>query len=83
MMTVYEERGLERGLARGLEKGREEGRIRGKQEAVLKVLEVRFAAVPEEVRAAIGSVSTDAELDELLQSAACIEALSELFVKPR
>jgi hypothetical protein len=59
----------EEGLQRGLQKGRQEGEIHSRRQALLDVLEVRFARIPEGLREALSGVSELDRLEKLLKVA--------------
>jgi hypothetical protein len=53
----------------GLQKGRQEGEIHSRRQALLDVLEVRFAPIPEGLREALSGVSELDRLEKLLKVA--------------
>jgi hypothetical protein len=59
----------EEGLQKGLQKGRQEGEIHSRRQALLDVLEVRFAPLPEGLREALSGVSALDRLERLLKVA--------------
>ena len=65
--------GLHEGIALGEERGEARGEARGRAEearrAVLRVLDRRFGAVPERVRAALGHTEAVERLERLLDQA--------------
>jgi hypothetical protein len=63
------EEGLQKGLQTGLQKGRQEGEIHSRRQALLDVLEVRFAPLPEGLREALSGVSELDRLEKLLKVA--------------
>jgi len=53
----------------GLQRGRQEGEIHSRRQALLDVLEVRFAPIPEGLREALSGVSELDRLEKLLKVA--------------
>ncbi|MDE0041472.1 MAG: hypothetical protein OXT74_05515 [Candidatus Poribacteria bacterium] len=80
------EKGIERGnqpavqlvLKLAIEEGIELGRIEAKQASILKVLRLRFDAVPESLADEINSIRNFPRLDELLEKAVTAETLDEI-----
>ncbi|MFM9961132.1 MAG: Rpn family recombination-promoting nuclease/putative transposase [Planctomycetaceae bacterium] len=70
MVTTYEKAGIK--------KGREEGREEGKLEALLLLLENRFAKLPAEVRRKVERIQSSQRIDELLLAVLTAKSLSEL-----
>jgi hypothetical protein len=59
----------EEGLLKGRQEGRQEGEIHSRRLALLDVLEVRFASVPEGLREALSGISELDRLEKLLKVA--------------
>jgi predicted transposase YdaD len=59
----------EEGLLKGRQEGRQEGEIHSRRLALLDVLEVRFASVPEGLREALSGISELDRLEKLLKFA--------------
>ena len=80
------EKGIERGnqpavqlvLKLAIEEGIELGRMQAKQDSILKVLRLRFDAVPESLADEINSIRDLPRLDELLEKAVTAETLDEI-----
>ena len=68
----------QRGLQQGIEQGIEQGETRGKQAALLKVLEHRFQRVPESVITRVRALQNPVELDALFEKSLTAESLEEL-----
>ena len=86
MVTTYElagikkgrEEGREEGMAKGIEKGIEKGMAKGKLEALLLLLENRFAKLPAAVRRKVERINSSQRIDELLLAVLTAKSLSEL-----
>jgi predicted transposase YdaD len=63
------EEGLQKGLQKGRQEGRQEGEIHSRRQALLDVLELRFAPIPEGLREALSGVSELGRLEKLLKVA--------------
>jgi hypothetical protein len=63
-MQTVAERWVERGIEQGIEKGLQHGQIRSLQETILKLVEIRFGLVTEEMITAVNSLN---DLDQLRQ----------------
>ena len=74
MLTTYEQAGIEKGR----EEGREEGMAKGKREALLLLMESRFAELPAEVRRKVERIKSSQRIDELFLAALNAKSLSEL-----
>ena len=80
------EKGIERGnqpavqlvLKLAIEEGIELGRTEAKQDSILKVLRLRFDAVPESLAEEINSIRDLPRLDELFEKAVTAETLYEI-----
>ena len=68
---------LEQMLKDERREGRSEGRISGISESLLSLLEVKFGAVPEELREKINSVQDSSALNEWFKLAAKAESLED------
>lgn len=82
MISVYElrgrEAGREEGREEGLEAGREEGVLIGKRDILLRLLRLRFGAVPEAVEARIQSITSEEILDALADQVLTATALQDI-----
>ncbi|MDE0503514.1 MAG: hypothetical protein OXI86_05480, partial [Candidatus Poribacteria bacterium] len=65
-------------LKLAIEEGIELGRIEAKQASILKVLRLRFDAVPESLAEEIDSIRELPRLDELFEKAVTPETLDEI-----
>jgi hypothetical protein len=63
-MQTVAERWIERGIEQGIEKGLKHGQIRSLQETILKLVEIRFGLVTEEMITAVNNLN---DLDQLRQ----------------
>ena len=72
------ERGREAGRGEGREQGREQGERQAKQDAVLKVLLLRFDSVPESIINRITSIRSLSCLDSLFENALTAQTLDEI-----
>ena len=70
--------GLAEGLMRGKAEGRAEGKAEGKAETLLRQLERRFGAVPEDARARVLSAPIE-DLDAWLDAIVSASSLDEVF----
>lgn len=61
-----------------IEQGKVEGRAEGKQEAVLKLLQLRFQNVPEVLSREISNIHNLSRLDTLLEQAMTAQSLDEI-----
>lgn len=66
MLTIYEERGI----------------IKGKRDALLKLLQYKFGALPEAVVARVQTIDTDAALDALLERVLRAITLEDMGLAP-
>ncbi len=71
------QKGLEQGLQRGLEQGLEQGALQQAQEAVVKVLRVRFTKVPKRLVKQLQQVKDRDQLSQLLEQAVLVNSLQE------
>ena len=62
----------------GIEQGIEQGQTRAKQEAVLKLLQIQFGDVPEDVSKRITSIRSISSLDSLFEKTATVQTLDEI-----
>ena len=67
-------------LQQGIEQGIEQGIVKGKQEAVLRLLRLRFQNVPEVFTERIAGIDSLTALDTLLEQMMTAESLDELQV---
>ena len=65
---------IEQGKAEGMEQGKAEG----KQDAVLKLLHLRFQNVPETLSREISNIHNLSRLDTLLEQAMTAQSLDEI-----
>ena len=68
----------EEGHARGLEQGIKQGERRAKQNAVLKVLLLRFDSVPESVINRITAIRSLSRIDALFEDTMTVQTLGEI-----
>ena len=78
VVTTYELAGIKKGMEKGREEGREEGMAKGKREALLLLMESRFAELPAEVRRKVERIKSSQRIDELFLAALNAKSLSEL-----
>ena len=64
--------------AEGKAEGRAEGRAEGKQDAILKLLQLRFQSVPEVLSREISNIHNLTRLDTLLEQAMTAQSLEEI-----
>ena len=69
---------MEQGEKRGEKRGETRGETRAKREAVLKLLRLRFDAVPESVARKITSIRSLSRLDSLFEKAATAQTLEDI-----
>ena len=72
------EQGKAEGKAEGIEQGKAEGIAEGKQDAVLKLLQLRFQSVPETLSREISNIDNLTRLDTLLEQAMTVQSLEEI-----
>ncbi len=77
-IAIGESRGREEGEARGREEGEAHGKTQAKQEAILKLLELRFQQVPETVNRTITEIQELSHLDVLFEKVATAQSLDEI-----
>ena len=68
----------ERLFEQGVERGIEQGRIQVKQANVLKVLRLRFHAIPESITDEISLMRNLSRLDALLEQAVTAKSLNDI-----
>ena len=61
-----------------IEQGKAEGKVEGKQDAVLKLLQLRFQNVPEVLSREISNIHNLSRLDTLLEQAMTAQSLDEI-----
>jgi len=74
-ITNVERFGIEKGRQEGREEGREEGRAEGQQEAIFRILEVRFADIPSKLVEQVRKIENWEILGELLTQAVTAQSL--------
>ena len=85
------EKGIEHGNQRAIqlvlelviEEGIEQGRMQAKQANILKVLRLRFGAIPESLAGEINSIRNLPRLDALFEKAVTAETLDEIDLHNR
>lgn len=83
-MTVAQEwvqRGVEQGIQQGIQQGVQQGLERGRLETLIEILEARFGAVDDAMRARLAATETQA-LRSLIRRAATMDSLNDLFEPP-
>ena len=70
--------GEERGERRGERRGEERGALRAKREAVLRLLQLRFDAVPPTLLRKVRSMRRTDRLDALFEKAAIAKSVDEI-----
>jgi len=65
-------------IEQGMQLGVEQGKTEGKQDAVLKLLHLRFQHVPETLSREISNIHNHTRLDILLEQAMTVESLDEI-----
>ena len=78
LIQHYIQQAETRGEARGEAQGEARGEARAKQEAVLKLLRIRFDPIPESVTEKITSIQSIARLDSLFENAVTAQNLNEI-----
>ncbi len=82
LMGTVAEAWLAQGRTEGIEKGRVEGRVEGQAGIVLRLLELRFGALPDAARARVRSASAP-ELEAWAEAVLVASSLDEvLAVRP-
>ena len=76
------ERGIEQGIERGIEQGIEQGETQAKQTAVLKLLNHRFAPLPQALITQIQAIRNTERLDALFEQVLAAETLDEIQWQP-
>jgi hypothetical protein len=72
-LTKWERRGLQKGLEQGLE----QGQTRARREALVRVLELRFGPLPDQVGETLSGITDLDHLARLLDAATLATSLSE------
>ena len=62
----------------GIEQGKEQGETQAKQEVVLKLMQIRFNDVPEDVSKKIASIRSISSLDLIIEEVVTAETLDEI-----
>jgi predicted transposase YdaD len=81
MSQVLQERGEAIGEARGIEKGIEKGTVVTKQEAIIRLLRLRFEFIPETLVKQIKSINEVSLLDEIFDRAVTLKAIEDLEIE--
>ena len=76
-VTSFERRGIQQGLEQGLQQGLEQGALQQAQEAVVKVLQVRFTQLPKRLIKQLQQVKDRDQLSQLLEQAVLVNSLQE------
>ena len=66
-------------LEQGIEQGIEQGEIRGKRDAVLRALQIRFGSLPENITAQINAIQNLTQLDDLFEKIFEAETIDDIF----
>ncbi|MDE0466581.1 MAG: DUF4351 domain-containing protein [Candidatus Poribacteria bacterium] len=66
-------------LEQGIEQGIEQGEIRGKRDAVLRALQIRFGSLPENITAQINAIQNLAQLNNLFEKIFEAETIDDIF----
>ena len=66
-------------LEQGIEQGIEQGEIRGKRDAVLRALQIRFGSLPENITAQINAIQNLAQLNNLFEKILEAETIDDIF----
>ena len=77
MISVYEERGI----AKGLQQGLQEGIVGGKRDTLLRLLRVKFGALPPSVEAQVQAIADEAQLDTLSERVLTANSLQDMGLK--
>ena len=76
--------GIEQGKAQGIEQGEaqgiERGKAQGRQEAILRLLQLRFQNIPETLTEQITAIESLSHLDMLLEQVLTAQSLDEIQV---
>jgi hypothetical protein len=76
-LSYFEQDAMKRGRQEGQQKGELLGLKAGRRQDILEALELRFQAVPEEVRSAVASVRDARRLSALYRQAILCHSLDE------
>jgi hypothetical protein len=76
-VTSFEQRGIQQGLEQGLQQGLEQGLLQQAQEAVVKVLQVRFKKLPKRLVKQLQQIKDREQLSQLLEVAILVNSLPE------
>lgn len=79
MTTIWHDLGKAEGLELGLEQGLEQGRADGVRRSVRRLLEAQFGPLPAHVEAALGQVSDEEHLEQLIVPASRATSLEEFL----
>jgi hypothetical protein len=80
MMTLTEKWKME-GWMVGKAEGKIEGKIEGKKEALIKLIQLKFGAVPEDLEKVIYECNDLEELDKILTKVALANSIEEINIK--
>ena len=75
---ILREQGKAEGIEQGKAEGRAEGRAEGQQDALLKLLQLRFQNVPEMLSREIRNIDNLTLLNALLEQAMTVQNLAEI-----
>jgi predicted transposase YdaD len=84
MMTLTEKWKMEGwmvGKAEGKMEGKIEGKIEGKKEVLIKLIQLKFGAVPEDLEKVIHECNNLEELDKILTKVALANSIEEINIK--
>ena len=79
-VTIMAQTAAEVLVAQGIEQGIEQGKAQGRQEAILRLLRLRFQNVPETLTNRITSIESLSDLDTLLEQAITAQSLDEIQI---
>ncbi len=74
VVSIYEERGIEKGIVQGVE----QGILRGERKTLLRLLERKFAPLPDSVRTRLEAITNAEELERLTDTILTAETLEDM-----
>jgi len=81
MSQVLQERGEAIGEARGIEKGIEKGKIETKQDAIIKLMRLKFESVPEILVKNVKSINQVNQLDVIFERAVIAKTINDVEIE--
>ena len=81
LITKWEERGIEKGIKQGISEGISQGILRGKQDAILRLIQRKFTVLPERAITDIERIDNLEKLENLFDMVCDSKTLDDIDLK--